>query len=215
MKERLSLVNMILKLLWGEIAFPKRFDFQSASSSKDNGRKLTDHNHHHYYYYCCCRWWYLLLGLLVLGPSISSDSLFISKYRKCYYKVWRVLQSATENPSICKAVVTSSHDCHFPGSTHKRKLKIFWPRLQCQFHCSPQQSVAPLSLLHPPTPNHERQTTTPGTPYENFFTRLISFIFIAKMGDGFVFKIYNSGVLCKCNKPIWQRSFNKPSQAIC
>ena len=127
MKERLSLVNMILKLLWGEIAFPKRFDFQSASSSKDNGRKLTDHNHHHYYYYCCCRWWYLLLGLLVLGPSISSDSLFISKYKKCYYKVWRVLQSATENPSICKAVVTSSHDCHFPGSTHKRKLKIFWP----------------------------------------------------------------------------------------
>ena len=66
-----------------------------------------------------------------------------------------------------------------------------------------------------PTPNHERQTTTPGTTYENFFTRLISFIFIAKMGDGFVCKIYNSGVLCKCNKPIWQRSFNKPSQAIC
>ena len=192
-----------------------KLHFQSASSSKDNGRKLTDHNHHHYYYYCCCRWWYLLLGLLVLGSSISSDSLFISKYKKCYYKVWRVLQSATENPSICKAVVTSSHDCHFPGSTHKRKLKIFWPRLQCQFHCSPQQRVAPLSLPHPPTPNHERQTTTPGTPYENFFTRLISFIFIAKMGDGFVCKIYNSGVLCKCNKPIWQRSFNKPSQAIC
>ena len=191
MKERLSLVNMILKLLWGEIAFPKRFDFQSTLSSKDNGRKLTDHNHHHYYYYCC-RWWHLLLGLLVLGPSISSDSLFISKDKKCYCKVWRVLQSATENPSICKAVVTSSHDCHFPGSTYKRKLKIFWPRLQCQFHCSPQQRVAPLSL-----------------------TRLISFIFIAKMGDGFVYKIYNCGVLCKCNKPIWQRSFNKPSQAIC
>ena len=129
-----------------------KLHFQSASSSKDNSRKLTDHNHHHYYYYCCCRWWYLLLGLLVLRPSISSDSLFITKYKKCYYKVWRVLQSATENPSTCKAVVTSSHDCHSPGSTHKRKLKIFWPKLQCQFHCSPQQRVASLSLPHPPPP---------------------------------------------------------------
>ena len=53
----------------------------------------------------------------------------------------------------------------------------------------------------PPNPNHERQTTTPGTTYENFFTRLISFIFIAKMGHGFVCKIYNFGVLYKCNKP--------------
>ena len=190
MKERLSLVNMILKLLWGEIAFPKRFDFQSASSSKDNGRKLTDHNHHHYYYYCCCRWWYLLLGLLVLGPSISSDSLFISKYKKCYYKVWRVLQSATENPSICKAVVTSSHDCHFPGSTHKRKLKIFWPRLQCQFHCSPQQRVAPLSLPHPPphpqpweTDHHTRDSV-----WEFFYKANILYLYSK---DGWRFCLQN------------------------
>ena len=212
MKERLSLVNMILKLLWGEIAFPKRFDFQSASSSKDNGRKLTDHNHHYYYYHCCCRWWYLLLGLLVLGPSISSDSLFISKYKKCYYKVWRVLQSATENPSICKAVSLRPTIAIFLAVPTKENLKYFDQDYSANFTVNRNSAWRHCPS---PTPNHERQTTTPGTTYENFFTRLISFIFIAKMGDRFVCKIYNSGVLCKCNKPIWQRSFNKPSQAIC
>ena len=89
--------------------------------------KTEINNYSCYCHYCCCRWWCLLLGLLVLRPSISSllqsassvitkcDSLFyykvrwsvitkrhsffITKYDKCYYKVWQLSKSVTEQPN--------------------------------------------------------------------------------------------------------------------
>ena len=64
----------------------------------------------------------LLLGLLVLGPSISSLLQSASAY---------LLQSATSVITECDrtslhlsrlaaTAVTSSHGCHFPDSTDKK-----------------------------------------------------------------------------------------------
>ena len=74
----------------------------------------------YYYYYCCCccrRWWHLLLGSLVLRPSISSllqsatsvitkcDSFFLLQSAMvCYYKVRRLLQSATVHATVTNII---------------------------------------------------------------------------------------------------------------
>ena len=166
---------------------------------------------------CCCRRWYLLLGLLVLRPSISSllqsATAFLlqsetSVIRKCD-------RASLHLSQLARTAFTSSHGCHFPGSTHKQNLKYFDQKYTANF-TDHQNS----SWRHWTDPSpHERQTNTPGNYVWEFFTKVkyffFSFIFIAKMGDGLVCRIPNSGVPCKCNKPIWQRSFNKPSEATC
>ena len=84
------------------------------------------------------------------GVFLSSDhpfqvyykvrQFFITKCNKCYYKVRQVLQSVTillqraigiakcdrrslHLSRLAATVFTSSHDCHFAGSTHKKNLK--------------------------------------------------------------------------------------------
>ena len=83
---------------------------------------------------------------------------------KCdrYCKVRRlILQSATEDPGP-PLISVSRNGLHllprlpFSWQYPQKKLNIFWPKLHCQFHCSPQRRVAPLcrplTVASPPPP---------------------------------------------------------------
>ena len=100
-----------------------------------------------------------------------------------------ILQSATEDPGPSRISI-SRNGLHFlprlPFSWQyqQKKLNIFWPKLHCQFHCSPQLRVAPLCrpltvpFLPPPPPsNRETDHHTLGTTHENVLQGQYIFLF--------------------------------------
>ena len=140
-----------------------------------------------------------------------------------YYNVKRVLlQSATEHPLWLISV--SHNGCHFLP-----RLPFFWqyPHTKKTYNWKYfDQKYTTNFTVHRSSAWHHCAGLTfmiDSAQHRGLYMRIFykgnifffSFVFIAKIGDGFVCRIPNSGVSCTCNKPIWQRSFKKPSQAIC
>ena len=148
------------------------------------------------------------MGLLVLRPSVSSllqsatDFLLqsatafllqsaTSVITKCdrYYKVrkfyFKVRQNIHPLTSVSlNLVVTSSHDCHFPGSTHRKNLNFLTKNtLPISLFIATARGATAQALTVPP-PMRESSAHR-GLRMRIFYKGNIfffSFIFIAKPG---------------------------------